>query len=245
MRRVLTALSLCVAAFAFGCQAEPPSRACACPKGSGCQCPLSGPQHASGTNQGRAKPAKQEEHVARREHHRRHQEARAERGRHLKNHGSLTQRREAAREAQEGEYSEQSGGALQHGYGAMPYGYHSQSHSYSKREGRRPAEVYGSEEEYAHGTHRHSHRMHRRTDERGYGPGDDESGSVYGEGYGPEVERGQEYGSEARDARGYSDGPEEAVPSEANPTGVNQMSINSPTTLDSWHGYGVDCPEPR
>ena len=234
MRRVLTAASLCVAAFAVlgGCQAEPPSKPCACPKGTGCQCPLPGTQHGSGgANQGGAKMAKPEEHVAQREHHKGRREARAEHERHMA-------RRGAQREAREEE--QRSGREASRFYGG--YGYHSESHAYSMREGSRTAEGYGSEEEYAYGMHRHSHHRHRYAEGSGSGQESDEGGPPSGgEAYGAEGE--QDSGPPDQAGSENSGRPEGAAPPEAEAAGISQMSINAPAALDSWHGYGVDCPQ--
>jgi hypothetical protein len=110
------------------------------------------------------------------------------------------------------------------------------------REGQRYSEGYGSEEEYAYRTHRRFRRMHRYTEGPGYAPDHDAGGPPPGdEPYGPEAEQG--YGPEDHGGPGYGDEPEGSANSEAGYSSSGQMSINSPAALDSWQGYGVDCPE--
>lgn len=238
MHRVLTVVSLCAAVFALGggCQQEPSSQPCACPKGTGCQCPLPGSHASGGANQGGAETAKHEPHVARAGHHRRHRVARAE---HRERMREQMESREAEREAQEegrGKRERESFG------GAAPYGYRSPSHRYAFRQGRQYAEEYGSEQTYGYGMHRHFHHMHRFTERPGYGPESDENGpNSDEEAYSPESQ--QEYGPKDEGEPEYSARPEEQAGPEPRTTSAGQMSINSPSALDSWHGYGVDCPE--
>ena len=141
--------------------------------------------------------------------------------------GSLEERR--------GERERESGG------GAAPYGYSSPSHAYALRDGHRYTEENGSEEAYGSGMHRHFH-MHQFAERPGYGPESDENGSNSDEeAYRSESQ--QEYESNNEGEPEYGTGPEEQAGPEPRATGVGQMSINSPSALDSWHGYGVDCPE--
>ena len=237
MRRALTAGSLVFGAFALltACQAEPPSKPCICPKGSGCQCPLSGSGHASGgANQGGTASAKPEEHVAQRDHQSGHSAAHA--GRHTHGRQTRTARRETEQEAREEGRGERSGGAL--AQGALPYDYHSQSDAYSLREGHRDRDGYASEEQHAYRMRHHFHWMHRHMEERSSSSGDEERGSRYGEDYGPPERAPQDQAGR----RSGGETEEEAGPAERY-MGSGQMSINSPSALDSWHGYDVDCPE--
>ena len=81
-------------------------------------------------------------------------------------------------------------------------------------------------------------------DEHSSSSGDEERGSDYGEGYGPPAE-GRESGPEDQMVPESSGLPQQAAGAEGGYVGGGQMSINSPSALDSWHGYEVDCPEPH
>lgn len=242
MRRVLTGIFVCLASFAMvgGCQAEPPSKHCACAKANGCQCPLPGrpKQPSGGASQGGGEAARHEEHVGHREHRLAHREhGMAAHERHAEGHGRRMEARETHSRWREAERE------YRPGYAALDYGYRSRSRAYPLEEGHphfgrpthRYAEAEASGDMYAYGDRRRAHRMHPYAEaERDYGPDYEENGPSPDGDFGARGESG--YGPEP--FAGPDDGE-----AEMNAGADSRMSINTPSALDPWHGYGVDCPE--
>jgi hypothetical protein len=132
------------------------------------------------------------------------------------------------------------------GLASLPYGYRSTSRHYAMRERFRGLGMHErfamrgysgsggySEERFGGGA---SGGPDGYSGGRGYGPAPEAEGDQDREsGYADEGP-GPEYGDEGP-GPGYGEGEGDYAAA-----GGGSMSINSPAALDSWHGYGVDCP---
>jgi hypothetical protein len=122
-------------------------------------------------------------------------------------------------------------------YHPLPYDYRSRSHRYAsskewsshERYGERPSPMHEHEHGYGYA------EEYRYKDRPGaHGPYDS-ANSEYQEG-----NSGSDYGE---DAPAEVPGGEPWASGGATTGTYGTMSINAPEALDSWHGYGVDCPD--
>jgi 23S rRNA pseudouridine2605 synthase len=272
MRAWVTGIAVCMTILGLGgaCSAGGPSgkAPCHCAQNNGCHCPLPPPAHAANKPAGPAHAnrtahmAGREAHIARHARRMAHRERRSER---WEAWVEKRERRTAHREATMERHEVGAGRGREHfrfyrGFAAQPYGYRSTSRRFAMHEGfrgPRMQERFAMEEHTSRGGYpggyseegyggpmssggpdgydNHGYGPPPRAGERNHGPedhyADEGPGASYGdEGPGPGYgDEGPGYGSGGEGyAAGYSSGV--------------SMSINSAAALDSWHGYGVECP---
>lgn len=234
MHRVVRNLALAgvllLGGVAAGCQPE--QKECHC-SGPNCSCPLPPapkPAASDGETDQNAGPqiaasgaaAHRQMHVA---HHAASRAHRAMAARHR--HGHLAARAH-----------ERVGGAARfasnHRTGreasrALPYDYRSGSHHYA------------STQEWAYAERHRARRAVRQSEyDNRYSERDTEPQPLP-ETYSEESGRAESYDGGEYDGAGELEGPPPSYSGGA--AGHWTMSINAPEALDSWHGYGIDCPD--
>jgi len=231
VRNLTFAGILLLCGVAAGCQPE--QTACHC-SGANCSCPLPPAPKPAASDSKKDNTAGQQIAADDGEaQHRRHATHHAARHTRIAMDGSYRHghaagwahgrvRHEAARATSHRRASREA-------YGAPPYDYHSRSHHYA------------SAQEWAYAERRHARRALRQSErENRYSERDAESQPL------PETYSEESGGAESYDGGEYEgDGDSEGPPPSysGGAAGHWTMSINAPEALDSWHGYGIDCPD--
>lgn len=225
VRNLALAGVLLLGGVAAGCQPE--QTACHC-SGANCSCPLppapkpaaSGSEKENSGGQqiaARNGEAKHRAHAAR---HTRMAMGTSYRYAHAAARAHERFRRGAARSTLHHRASREA-------YRALPYDYHSRSHRYA------------STQEWASAERRHARRALRHSEQENGDSGREAEPQPMPETYSKESGEAESYEGGEYEGAGESEGPPSYSGGAA---GHWTMSINAPDALDSWHGYGVDCP---
>ena len=226
---------------------------CPCAQQDGCHCPLSSQQagnkpaaapasnNAASTGSRETRQARGHgRQTARRERRLERWEAWVEKREGRTAHReSMMERREARHRGWRAHEREHFNDSV----AALPYDYRSTSRHYTAHErfGRSTMHERFAMRSYWRGrgfAGRYSERDYGRGMSRGFGEGGS-SGPPSGSERGYDRERG--YGEEGVGRDDHEEGPEGDAYAGGYAAG-GSMSINARASLDSWHGYGVDCP---